>query len=386
MVRRTSSRVSLLALLVALVLVMLPAAAAANSGPPTRAGDRSGVLVPGRSSQIHVLREALRFDLSEDIGRATVTARYEMENRGEALKEYAVIFVWQAHSGGSDVAPTVSWNGQAVPWQVLDLSPLSGAEREQMHAAWTAMEKVADPLTGELVDWHSWEGNLEAVTYLGFNLDLPANSTGVLEVTYQHIAAMDYKGYIDTMYAYQYLLLPAKSWASFGPLEIEVTGAGPDQIFFGSNLPLKWDGEAYRASLPGLPDQNLAFSVLSRAGAIGSWGRPGPYYWLSFVVFLIAAALLGVGLGWLCGWIPQRGWAITVALAVGFFGGGLLAFLLSMGIMAIFPPLRNQSYGSVFIAAGQTLIGTPLMMTLAGICTSRWSRRRYRALAPTGDV
>lgn len=374
MFKRTSSRISLVAVLVTLVLVTLSGVAAANAGPPQTAGDKSGLLLPGKSSQVHVTREHLRFDLTNQIEGAAVTARYEMENRGEALKDYAVIFVWQARSGRNP-SPVVTWNGQPVASQILDLSALSSAEMEQMKTAWTAMDQVADPVSGEMVAFRPYEGNL-AVTFLSFSLDIPANSAGVLEVSYEHTAAMNRAGYIHRMYAYQYLLLPAKSWASFGPLEIEVKAPGPDAIFFKANLPLKWDGDAYRASLPGLPDQNLAFSVMSREGVIGNWSRPAPYYWISFVMLLIGAALLGLGLGWLAGNIGHRVWAVVAALVVAIGGGGFLVFIMAFGIMALFPALSDQGYNVAFAAVGETVVGTALTAVLAGVYAGRRSKRR----------
>jgi len=372
---RTPSRISLVTMLVTLVLVACSGVAAANSGPPTMAGDKSGLLLPGKSSQMHVLREYLRFDLSKVTTEATVSARYEMENRGQALKDYAVIFVWQARRGAS-ASPVVTWNGQPVRSQILDLSPLSGAELQQMETAWSAMDEVADPVTGEMVEFRSYEGN-RTVTFLGFSLDVPANSTGVLQVTYEHAAAMDKTtGYLHPVYAYQYLLLPAKSWASFGPLEIEVKAPGPDESFFKSNLPLTWDGEAYRASLPGLPDQNLAFSLMSRKGVIGNWSRPAPYYWLSFLLLLAACALLGLGLGWLAGFIRHRTGAVVTALGVSLFGCGLGIFILAFGFMALFPALSSQGYGVAFAAVGETVVGTVLAAVLASVYAGRRSKRR----------
>lgn len=378
--KRTPFKMSLVALLVALLLAVFSGVAAANGGPPTMAGDKSGLLLPGKSSQMHVVREHLSFDLADHLGRATVTARYDMANRGEALKDFAVIFVWQARSG-TNPSPSVTWNGQPVTSQILDLSPLSGAELQQMQTAWTAMNQVADVLTGEMVAFHPYEGNLE-VQFLGFRLDVPANSAGVLEVRYEHSAAMDRTGYLHPVYAYQYLLLPAKSWASFGPLEIEVKAPGPDAALLASNLPLQWDGDAYRASLPGLPDQNLAFSVMSRKGVIGSWVTPAPYYWLSFLLLLIAAALLGLGLGWLAGFIRHRVWAVLVALAVALTGGGLLVFALSFGVMALFPALSDQGYGVAFAALGETVVGTTLAAVLASVSAGRRSKRRLQPSGP----
>lgn len=375
MVRLTGCWHPLVVLLVALMLGWLPATAQANSGPPRVWGDTGGPLLPGQSDQVHVLGETLRFDLSPDFGQATVTARYTLANRGPALDGQQFVFVVQ--DAGDRANLTATWQGETVPVR-MEWGQLAEDELAEMTRAWTTVDVWLDPVTGEpyTEDIYSAEPVLR---YYLFALDLPAGGEGELVVTYEHRPARDRTRHAYWVYQYHYLLLPARGWASFGPLEIRVAAPEGSRYYFAANLDFRQEGSEWVAHYPGLPDTNLAFAVMDRAGLfLGP--SPTPYYWVGFVVVLVLSAVVGAGIGWVAGQIPHRGWATGVAILVGVVPGGPVVIYLSILVLHAIPALRDQSYGPALAGAAMGLVGAVVSTAVAA-----WMARRTRRRRPSGS-
>ncbi|MFZ5827351.1 MAG: hypothetical protein ACOY94_23880 [Bacillota bacterium] len=374
-VRRLASALMILAL-----VLTLPGGAAANGGPPQVGGDMAGVVLPARSSTVHVLKEWLRFQVSDDFEEAQVTARYQLENRGEAVT-LPVVFVVQDFGHRREV-PVITWNGE--PRSVLPLSTtsLDPAQQELMRKAWGGESEVVDPVSGERYVLEDYRGQPVGdedgrLSFYRFELVLGAGEGGMLEVTYTQQAGYDRARYVHRVYHYQYLLLPARGWASFGGLEIEVEAAPARRAYFASSLPLTWSDGAYRASLPGLPEQNLLFSFMSRARILGSMVHPGPYYWIAAALLMPLAYFSGRGMGWLAARIRSRGWARTVAvlttLSVGLVGN----FILMLLIFSLFPWLIIIGYAATpFIGVTQWFISVLVTLVAALRAVSRYHPRR----------
>lgn len=368
--RLTGCRHRIALLLAAWLLCLLPAAAEANAGPPRVGGDTGGPLLPGRSDQVHVLGESLRFDLHPGLDRATVTARYRLANRGPALEAQPFIFVVQ--DSGERVDLTAAWQGHPVP-VTMEWGPFAPDELAEMAAAWTTVDVWLDPVTGEPYSDHVY-GQDTVLRYFRFTLDLPAEAEGELVVTYDHVAARDRTRWTYPVYQYHYLLLPALGWASFGPLEIRVAAPEGTRWYFAGNLDFRQEGGEYVAEYPGLPDANLAFAVMNRSGLfLGP--RPAPYYWLGCAVVLLLAAAIGGGIGWLAGRLPGRGWAAGVGSLGGLLLGGALDVWLAVNLLVAIPALREQAYGPAFVGIGGGLAGAVVSAIVAG----RVARRTWLA-------
>mgnify|MGYP000318124451 CR=1 FL=1 len=233
-----------------------------------------------------------------------------------------------------------------------------------------------DPVTGEPYTPGEFYGADPALRFFRFAVDLPEGATGELTVSYNHAAARDRTRYALRVYHYQYLLLPAQGWASFGPLEIRVGAPAGSRYYFAGNLDFRQEGAEYVAEYPGLPGQNLSFAVMDRSGLfLGP--RTGPYYWTGFAVVLAMAAAIGAGIGWLAGRLPRRGWATFAAVLGGLLPGGALIVWLAIGLLMAIPALREQSYGPAFAGIGQGLVGAVLSSAVAGrIARRAWDRRR----------
>lgn len=359
-------------LLLLLMIVAAPTSALANAGPPRYVGDTGGPLLPGESAQVHVLREDLQFHLRPDLRYADVIASYTLENRGPALSGQPFIFVVQALDDDLELA--AAWEGIRLPVEEVDPAQFTPGEREAMAEAWTRVDTWLDPVTGEFYEPEVVAGQT-GLWYYRFFVDLPAGAVGKLEVSYQDGGAYDRVRYVHPVYHYQYLLQPARGWASFGPLAIEVTVPEGIDIYFASNLEFQREEGAYRVQLPCLPDENLTFAVMDRAGILFGLTQSGPYFGMGLAILLVLAVGVGLALGWLTHRLPRK-WAAGAAAAAGLLVGGPLDVLLAVFILRCFPALREQSYGLYLVGFADGLLGAVASALAAGLSAWRLSQRR----------
>lgn len=360
------------ALLLLFLLGLIPGQVLANAAPPRYTGDAGGPLLPGQSAQVHVLEETLTFDLHSDLRHADVMAAYTLENRGPALSGQPFIFVVQASE--DDLKLAAAWEGASLPVEEVDPEQFTPGELELMEDAWTRVDTWLDPVSGEYYQPEVVVGQAD-LRYYRFFVDLPAGAVGKLEVSYQPRGAYDRVRHVHPIYHYQYLLQPARGWASFGPLEVQVIPPAGVDMYFASNLAFQQEDGVYRLQLPGLPDENLTFAVMDRAGILFGLTQPGPYFWMGFALMLVLAAAIGLALGWLTHRLPGY-WAPAAAAAAGLLLGGPLDVVLAAGILQSFPALRGQSYSLYLAAFGQGLVGAVVSALAGAVTARRFSQRR----------
>lgn len=365
-------------------MALLPVRALANSGPPHETGDRPGAVLPARSTTVHVLKEHLRMEVAEALDEAKVTARYEMENRGPGVDALPVLFVLQDFAAGwrASSLPVVTWNGEPLPVGEVKTDQSLAEERKRMREAWGGESQVIDPVSGQVYSLrndygHPVDGDEWQMRYVRFELPLEAGEKGSLEVSYQAQAGFDRTRYVYPVYHFQYLLLPARGWASFGPLEIEILAPPARQAYFQSNLDFTYQEGAYRASLPGLPDENLIFSFMSRRGILFGITQKGVYYWTAFALLLSAAVGVAMGLGRLAARARTAGWSVAAGLGLGAVLGlpaNLLLLILLLG--SVFPTGNVHGYDTLLIGALQFIVTVPVTLITAGVAARRYHRRR----------
>lgn len=365
----------LCALGLALCLLWVPVGSArANSAPMSDFGDLGGLLIPDSSTQIHVTGELLRFELRDGLGEAAVTARYTMENRGGAVSGLPVAFVMFAASGGGAVGPAITWNGAPLAVTEQVVGGINSPDMPvDLAALWDVATPDLDPVTGET--YYEGVRGKGGLRFARFALSMPPGGTGVLEVQYTQASAYDRSRYLHPIEHYRYLLLPARHWASFGPLEIRVRV--PGEAYWTSNLNFVLENGEYVARYPGLPEENLYFSVMSRSGVMFGWLQPGPYYWMGFGITLLLCGLVGLGLGRLAGRLRSRAVGVAVVVASVFVVVGPLEVGLAALVMSAFPALSDQSYGLIFVALAQGVAGALLTAVVAAVVAVRQSGRRY---------
>jgi len=100
---------------------------------------------------------------------------------------------------------------------------------------------------------------------LVYQVEFPTSSTRSVSVGYLTDGTMDRRETVSPKYSYTYLLSPAKNWADFGSLDIEVVTPreAPDMIE--NSLGLLKDGEnRYSARLDGSPKSELTFTLYEK--------------------------------------------------------------------------------------------------------------------------
>lgn len=125
-----------------------------------------------------------------------------------------------------------------------------------------------------------------------YEITVPAGGTIVNTVTAPMYPAIDLD-YEPPIYEYTYLLSPAKTWVEFGTLDIEVntpyymTQSGGDFSFEQTEA-------GYAASLDGLPDEELTFTLSADAAPMGPGGAMPAYGVMVFLGAAVIILLVGV--------------------------------------------------------------------------------------------
>jgi hypothetical protein len=282
-------------------------------------------------------RETLDFALDPGLGKARVTAAYQLTNAGAAAEGLDVAFVFvRAQRERERAAPHVEVDGAPI----------------------AVREVTEGELRDRLARGFAKGGEQGRVGFLLFHLDLPAGKTQKVAVAYDQRASEDRASYANPSFGFDYLLSPAKQWASFGPLDITVHV--PAEVRFTSATAFRREGEAQRASLPGLPDGELRFEVIPLRGLwFGMIEHRG--YW---IILLAAMAAATFGLGAVSGrWWGAKSRAAQIALRL--LAGGALsaagALAVAVNLGALFPPLAlGAGYGGFFAVMFFVLVAGPV--------------------------
>ena len=98
-----------------------------------------------------------------------------------------------------------------------------------------------------------------------YTVDFPAGAARTVSVAYRAAGEADRRETRDWTATFTYLLQPARSWASFGTLDLTVHTGGDFPYVVESSVPLEREAEGvYAAHLDGLPEGDLAFTLYSR--------------------------------------------------------------------------------------------------------------------------
>lgn len=335
-------------------------AALANMAAPWTPGDPVGE-PSGVFRQLAIEREALAFDLRPlaEGAAAHVSVGYRVRNEG-AETTVDLLFVSPGIEEG-----TVTVDGAAVPAVPL--------------AEPTLPPEWAPPSAAPAIG--GGEHRYTVVEPTGVALLFRARlGPGVHEllVAYE-MRPSEYHGeeaYRDWQIGY--VLAPARSWASFGTLELTVElPAGWEAE---TSLPTTRDGDRLRADFEGVPADTLAITVRHPLDAAG----PDGVGWAAVVAGCAATLLIG----WWAGRTAARrrwtsGRAAVAVLALGIVGGTAVAALAAAAMSSLVPapdPVqvsRTWEYGGGYGAAGILLLGlwggalAAVLGTVGGLVTGR---------------
>lgn len=410
MVGAMRSRPVLFALFAAsLAWIASPRSAAANMAQAVTEGERFGALVPRKSTSVRVERETLTFDIAPDLGSATVKATYRMAADEATAVEVAFAMVDASPRRENEPTPVVTIDGAHMSYRTVHMDELlgprlgqwigahpnvartlgkSGAGAELAAAvkaaggsctsdcdalarwkqAMTGGEQLApeelgqvtfeaarDVIPGEvdaLTKGWSALGTPRRLVWLAFLLDMKAGKTREVTVAYRHFPSEDRAAHVNSTYVYDYLLSPAKAWASFGPIDVVVRAPAGASIT--SSVPFVEEGDTRKATLPGLPEGELRISAMSRKGLwLGMTTSKG--YWA-----IVIAAMMGAAIA--VGKLTGKLWRGRSALIRIVLGGALASFAAGVvgGLLSAVMPTRALGFGY-----GGPL-GVLLLIVLAG--------------------
>ena len=237
--------------LTACLLVLLPAAPAlANMGAPWQEGTPAGEPF-GALRDVAVEHEALSFDLLPLAGGErifAVEAVYRLRNDGATVAG-EVLFV-----APSMQVASVTLDGAPLP--ATPVTQPATPPSWQPPATTPPLRAGGEPVPLALRSGPARPG--EEIAALRFHAEIPP---GVhhLAVRYESRAAS--RDLDDPVWLYQvaYILSPARSWRSFGALDVNVKI--PGDWSFASTLPLTCEAGVCRGRFPGLPADTLALSL-----------------------------------------------------------------------------------------------------------------------------
>lgn len=260
------------------LLLALLTPAAANSTPTRLDGVGGSALEVDENCPVTVSAEQLTFQIQrdDDYGRlcAQVTAVYQMENPTEEPLTVPIAFYLEERKGrvGNGLEPSqvsVTADGQALPFTQQEVEN-DDPDRER--------------------------------TALVYTVEFPAGGIREVAVSYPSFSYSIQEGTTYWRHTFTYLLSPARNWADFGTLDIEISVPEEAPYIIDSTLPLEEAGEGcYTAHFDGLPEGELEFT-LYREPSITLWDRCNAFlqdagYVMFFLgpVILVVAVLVIVG-------------------------------------------------------------------------------------------
>ena len=338
-------------LLGVILLQLLPRAALANMAKPSERGEVAGVLEPETVGGVRVDRETLTFEVYQDLSAATVKAVYRMTSTAATPLSFDVAFVHvRAEHEREDhrLPPSILADDQPVSFR---------SER-----------------AGKQVEGWSELGGPQDLVFLRFHLDFAPGQTRTVRVEYTQDAGWDRVANVNMTSTFDYLLSPAKHWASFGPLEIQVH-VPPGTRLTSPTTAFTRQGDLHTAAFATLPPGELTFSVMSTQGLWFGLASTGAY-WNILLVMLVAAVL---GIGAATGRLWQRpGWkgALSRIFGASALGTGGSAVLLIAALLAF--PGRGLGYGGVLGGFALVLLAGPACVVVSFIAAGIRARRADR--------
>ena len=251
-----------------------------NAGP--RSTGAFVIAEPPGVADVQITRETLSIDLRPaQLGqKAIVEATYQLHNEGEE-RLLELLFAFGSRENKD--------------WSItLDDKPLEGVltQGADMPIAWRPPRETpgleSDTPLSYGVGWLTVEP-------LAFKLVVPSGNA-VLKVRYQAEIALNYAR--PSMYRqFAYILSPARSWASFGGLDLTIQVPGGWSV--AATLDLEREGDLLRGNYDRIPADSLAITM--RPPIPAGYQRLG-------MISQVVAVLLGV-IGWVVCWKAGRVWA-----------------------------------------------------------------------------
>ena len=342
---------------IALFLLMVPAIARANIGPPSFGGqivaDPIGVI------GIAITHETLTIDLrplaTNDF--AQVEALYHLHNGG-AERTLELLFA----SGSANVTDFQVWLG-AEP------IPSRPTKETKLPASWQPPNQTPGLSDGNGLNYLSY-GSKE-VTPVGFTVTVPPGSHD-LRVRYTAEASTHLNGYPTVYRQFAYVLSPARAWSNFGGLDVTIHI--PENWRAASAPTLARKGDTLKGDFAKLPADAIALTLQKPEG----W----TYHLLTYVSLGLLGLIMigGFVVCWKCGrlkgqrlaaliktrpnWLERHAWPTATGLGIlwgiAIFAGGLFAiFGPELGLPH--SQVNHYGYRQTFAMIGVIFLGILVM-------------------------
>lgn len=402
-------------------------------------GASHGSLVPQSDTEVRVDSEDLSFVVAPTLASAEVTATYRMTNGGRADAQSDVAFVMvSAEHGRPEVEAKVTIDGASVTGRLvteadmlgpllerwLGANPEAAHELEALHALdrhpryrdTEKLRRFAKGCDGDCSDLLRWyasrpaprrddvlRASAEAIpeeipklqrgwttrsyhaplSWLTFPLAIPAGASRTVVVRYTHVAGSDSRRAVNTVFNYEYLLSPAKRWARFGELHVDLQ-LPPDTKLLSSSVPFapEPNGSSYRASLPGLPAGELSVELMSRRGLLFGMEQTEGYWLILIAVMALVTIPASAKLGRIWAKRPSRAGRILGCV----FGTGAAALVWN-GVIewALSQAFPQRAFGfSYDVAFG--LLALLVLSSVVAIVIGLFASKATKAASPSPET
>lgn len=341
------------ALIVAAAILMTASPALAGS-PPLLAMETTpgGSLRPPGDSTVGVVRQHLLLDLREYEGR--IRATYRLRNLSDKAIDQSIAFPVPPWVLG-EWKVGVTLDNRPYPVR-LALGPVVTNDGEvDLHKHWR------DPFTGA-VYFPKKINEPVGPQYLIFGVAFNPGQERELSLEYWQFPGEDYGPFVKPVRRFDFLLQPARHWAEFGELTIEVQV--PPGVHMNTMLPMEPKGPGrYEAYYEWLPEGNLSIFVAPGKGPRWWWDRAGRTWFLTW---------LAAGSGLAAGGLALAPWLRARRLSLGL---SLVAWA-TLYLLAPSNLLRADPTGTLFL----WVLFIPALMVLHILSRSLvlWSVRTWR--------
>lgn len=335
-----------------ILVVLCPARAVSNVGPPWSGGQL--VAEPVGVIDIAIIHEELTIDLRPlaDNKQAHVQAIYQLQNDRDA-KTLQLLFA----SGSSNDNNFRIW----LDDQAIESAPLDDF---QLPESWNPPEKTPGLHGGTEIEYVA--GRHQQIRPVAFTVTVPSGRHQ-LKVTYT-ADAVTYRSATPTVYRqFAYVLAPARAWSSFGGLDVTIHV--PENWDVATTPKLTVDANTLVGHFGSIPADAIAITLQA---PVGQLYQPISYICLGlFWLVLVGGILLCLRVGYSRGKqvtnapTPQQPHIYRPAAPLALLSGFLWAVLvLSCGLFATFGPqfaipdgqASNYGYGTIFAVFGVIIL------------------------------
>ena len=270
-------RLRLYVLVLALCFLLIPKEAFANGLPNYPMLEKPGGLIVALPNvPITVDKEVLTVDLTQN--PISVNAKYTLTNPLAEIATVQVLFPI-----GKNEEAKVVFDGSAIRTELTDDWSVMAFQDLTLADYWI------DPYTNERYTPTSSSAHRD-FDFDRFTITLNPSESKVLSVSYKQSRSYDATRFFrEPVYRFDYLLLPAKHWASYKNLEVNLLSS--DKITFVSNILFTETTEnSYVFRSDNLPTENLSLFFAPQKGVLN--GQITSFYKRYFLYVVLVSIIL----------------------------------------------------------------------------------------------